>query len=480
MPGAIWDESLVENLGTRPELYVNFSSDPPPKPPATAQGTVYIVGGSDWGPTNTAVDLFTRRDVEMFLGTAESPRRAAVLEAFKQGATRVIYRRIADNTAAKAAVTLKDSVPEDVLTVTAKHSGTFGNTIRVEVVSNLNGTDKDLNIYVGPRRVDTFTGANNTALVAAFAAQGSEYVDVALSGAGNRVPANVAPTALTGGLSGSSVVAQDYLTALDASIGVRFRALVIETDDYTIQAAVSAWVREQRDSGNKVVAIFGAASDDTKSEINTQAGALNYEGVHLVGNGGITAEGVTLTPLYASWAVAGLAVARGTSSITNQHLVGWQDAAYKYAQSEYGPALTSGVIIISADRGPVKIEQGLNTLQPASQVAPKSRDWRKMRYVAIQDEMVDRINVQMADQYLGNVPNDDRGRREAVRQVQSILDGMVRDALLEGLNPANADEQPGPESFLDPRFPSTQDRVFVGITGKVVDSIEYFYITVAI
>lgn len=484
--GAIWDPATAESLGARPSVYVNFEAAEVPAPVFTADGIVFAIGVADWGPVETSVDIDSPVQVNKYLGTdPTNTTRRAVLDALQQGARKVIFHRIAANTAAQAVLDLNDTdvTPSAALRVQGKYPGTFGNTLRAEVVTNLvDNSKKDLNIYEGTVKRETFTGTDNDAIVADYTAKGSDLVVLTQQGAANRTLANITATPLATGASGTGVVAGDYTDALAIAQASRFRVLVADTTDDSIQASIAAWVDSERAGGNRVKAVLAAGNADSFSDLTTQAAALDSEAVSYLVTG-YTKDGLARPPVVAAFTVAAIIAVQDTQSITHFVIPDATAISRRFTGQEYRTGLEKGLLILSSDGEKVFIEQGLNTLQVSSQVAPKSVDWRKIRYVAIQDEFVDRVGVYLGDNFIGKVSNDERGRQEAVNQVQTVLNDMVSERLL--LNgvitlPDGTTEDVSPKAFLDPRYVSDQDRVYVAVTGRAADAIEKFFITVAI
>lgn len=319
---------------------------------------------------------------------------------------------------------------------------------------------------------ESFTGATNTEIVAAFTALGSEYVDIALSGAGARALANVTATPLAGGNSGTSVVSGDYVAGWEGTQGSVYSTIVIDTSDVAIQASFGAWVKARRVAGYRVRGFVGSAQVMTFADKLLQAQALDDEGMHYVVSDYVTRGGVALPPYRAAGTLAAVASLRAYRSITNYTIDGATQGAISLSSTEYAKALTFGMLVLSWSGTRVYIESGINTLQPNSQVAPKSPDWRKMRYVACQDWIAEEVWLALMDNYVGQIENDERGRAEAVRVANDVVSRAVQLGILD----PDADNQ----AYLDDRYESNKDRVFLAVSGSFVDAIEKFFLTVVI
>ena len=473
----IWDPLTATDPGTRAGVYINFESEPPPAPIATASGTVALVLPADWGPAKTPFYVTQSREINKYFGTdPASKERAAVLEALRSGASKVIIFRVADSNIASATLTLKDTAgtPADALVVTAKYPGAFGNTLKVSVSTNLaDGTKKDVTVYEGAIVREVFTGTNNDDIVAMVNLLGSNYIKVALSGTAGRILKDITATALTGGNSGrASLVSGDWVDGWTGTEGEVYSAIAVAVSDPAIQTSFNAWVRTRREGGYRIRGFVGSAAATSFADKLTAVGGFNYEGTHYVGNDYVTQEGINLPPFWAAATAAALSSVRAYHSITNYTVVGATQGSISLSAAEYTLANTRGIFVWSWSGDRLYVESGINTLQPASQVAPKSTDWRKMRYIACQDWLAEQLWLALMADYVGKVENDERGRQEAVRIANEVVARAVQLRILD----SGADNG----AYLDDRYDSTKDRVYLAISGTFVDAIEKFFFTATI
>lgn len=477
--GGTWDSTTPLNPGTRPNVYVNFTSSVPPAPAVSADGVLAYVGTADFGPLRTLVSMESKADVIRYLGNTNTLPGGnadvvyALMRAFDTGLRRVLFYRIAANTAAAATITLNDASSAAALTVTAKYEGTFGNGIRVDVITDpRTPTLKVVRVYEGTVLREQFSGATNGDIVADFNVRGSALVNIAASGTTTRALANASAASLTGGSSGSTVLASDYTNALDALSDKPFRTIVLGTVDTAIQSSLASWVSAQRGMGNRVNAIVAAGESDTLANMVTQATALNNEAVSYLAGGFTDTSLVRFPAVMAALVVGGEIVVAGTESLTYRRITSGGNVIRAFSPSDISTGLTNGLLMLEFDGEKVKITQGINTLQIASAVAPKSPDWRKMRYIATQDLLLNRIGRYLGENYIGKVPNDAFGRVEAVNQVQMVLDQATRERLLA--------QEPRAVAALDGTKQQTGASVFLTIRGDQVDAMESFYITAEI
>lgn len=473
----IWDPLTATDPGTRAGVYINFESEAPPAPVVSSTGTVAAVLPADWGPVETPFAVTNTREINRYFGTsAASKERAAILEMLRSGASKIIVFRVADANVATSTLTLNDTAgtPAAALTVTAKYPGAFGDTLKVAVQTNLaDGTKKDLIVYEGTTVRETFTGQYNSDIVSMVALLGSNYVNVALAGTAGRVLANITATSLTGGNSGrASLVSSDFVDGWTGTQGEVYSTIAVATDDPAIQASFCAWVRDRRDSGYRIRGFVGSGAATSFADKLTAVSGFDDEGFHYVVNDYVTQEGVNLPPFWASFTAAAIASVRAYHSVTNYTVEGATQGSISLSAAEYKLAITRGMFVWSWAGDRLYIEAGINTLQPGSQVAPKSTDWRKMRYIASQDWLAESLWQALMADYVGKVENDERGREEAVRIANEVVARAVQLRILDSGEENSA--------YLDDRYDSTKDRVFLALSGSFVDAIEKFFFTAVI
>jgi hypothetical protein len=477
--GAVWDPASAADPGLRTGTYINVEPNPVAPPALTAFGTVLIVGTADWGPLGTPIEIRNEAEVTKYLGSDDtSPAVIATREALRQGPSLVLFHRISLASAdEKASKTLNDSLSAACLTVTAKYEGVFGNTIKVEVVDNPTAGSKDLRIYVGSQRREVWSGADAEAIAAA--AVDSNLVDVAATGTAGRDPVNIAATALTGGDNGTSVTSTEFTAALDEIGAYDFRTFALLTSDTSIQQSTRTWAASKRAGGKRIVYFAGSALAETFSNRLSQVQALNSESTAYVVTDYTTTDGVAVPAYVGAAVIAALYARYGTESVTFKAVEGAATVTNPIDEDDWSDALTYGMVAFSEYDGEVVVEQGLTSLQPASQVAPLSTDYRKLRYVAIVDLLASRIAKRLNRKFHGKVENDAGGRAEGVRMVQAELDlAMGERLLIRGLNEFGEDVTA--RAFEDPRYTSTKDRVYVAVSGQAIDAIEKMFLSIRI
>ncbi len=151
-------------------------------------------GRSQKGPLDQAVHCLSAADfVRAFGGPhPQSELAVSVGQFFNNGGTDCYVVRLADNTAAKAAVTLRSWAGTDVLRAVAKMEGAWGNGVRLEVDYGTPNPGESFNLEViqeeggQPVTTEQFTNLSmdpaSPRFAPTFVTQSSQLVDLALAG----------------------------------------------------------------------------------------------------------------------------------------------------------------------------------------------------------------------------------------------------------------------------------------------------------
>lgn len=152
-----------------------------------------FMGRASKGPIDDAVRLLSYADYERAFGEPhpQSDLADSVRLFFANGGSDCYVVRLAPG-AVPAAVTLEDLRGQQVLVVTAKAAGLWGNTVRLEVDYNTPNPDESFNLQVihedggSVVQTESFTGLsmnpNSTRFAPSFVTQSSNLINLALSG----------------------------------------------------------------------------------------------------------------------------------------------------------------------------------------------------------------------------------------------------------------------------------------------------------
>ncbi len=191
--------------------------------PSEFGSSLGVVGNFYFGEPNKVIELNSILDFESKLGglNASYPDSIALYGAMLQKPRKVKAVRIVGTGASKASVTLTDgqTTPTDLVTITAKYEGAFGNDISVSI-------DKGTATITFGSISEKYVFTTAQSLVDAINAS-SEIVDASFVAEGTIEDGT---SALTGGADGT-ITDTDYIGAYDSSTDTRTGLYVLDTED---------------------------------------------------------------------------------------------------------------------------------------------------------------------------------------------------------------------------------------------------------
>jgi len=152
----------------RPGVNVATRDTAPPSSIPTNVGTGFMVGVTEYGPTQPSTDDIVQNMDEFTRKYAPSERsfvagittNDSAEEFFAQGGGRLYVARVVGSAADAATIDLLDSTAGVVLTVTARGVGAYGNNINVKVDTHTENPD----IQTGHYRITLIDGADSSVL----------------------------------------------------------------------------------------------------------------------------------------------------------------------------------------------------------------------------------------------------------------------------------------------------------------------------
>jgi hypothetical protein len=321
---------------------------PAPNIQGVSANIAILVGQFQRGPVNELTEVGSIAQFHEIFGKSEATGNRE-LKNKKFGRLRLI--RAAASAAATASLNLQDDTPEDVLTVSAKYPGVYGNSITVLVEA---GSDSG-NKYTF---TDTSAGAvlpaevyDNVSIADLTDTQLNEIFGtsqlVVVTGAGSAEPEPLTATALAAGSDGT-IADTDYETAI--AVAEQERAgNILFTDKYssTIKDALEQHVLNSPD---KIVVM--APDDDTVTlagAITEVAGYRNTEGriVYAFNHLQTRINGVLVYTSPASWlasVMSNIAPNIDPAFAANvQFAAGVTDMKNKLTRAEYIQAKDAGI-----------------------------------------------------------------------------------------------------------------------------------------
>jgi hypothetical protein len=219
---------------TAPDLYIQIQ---PPKTRyinGVATDILGIVGVADWGPVGAATLIGSPGDASQQFG-AQVVRKydlcTAIAVSIQGGASNIRAVRVTDGTDTAATTTLKDTAAATGATLTARYTGTLGNSLSATLSTGSAASSWKLTITlpgVAPEVFDNITGSALplwTNIVSAVnngqsGIRGPSQLVVATVGVSILAPVAVTQTvAFTTGTSGNTTITDAILVGTDGVTG---------------------------------------------------------------------------------------------------------------------------------------------------------------------------------------------------------------------------------------------------------------------
>lgn len=473
--GGNWTASEANAANQRPGFYANIVSAAGSAVSGGPSGIVASPVTADWGPLDSIVEIKSETELiatygpSTLLGTAYY----AIREALRGGAAKVLAFRMAGAAAAKATRILVDGAAATAITLTAKHEGARGNDFRITVATNaLDGTKKDLRISEGGVLLETFTATTNALLVAAINATdgtGSKYVVAVLGG--GAIVANVTDAPMTGGDSALTLLSADWVAATAAFEPQSWNVFgAVGLTDPTIQQTIFSWIKDLRNNGQKVMAVFGANTGESLATAITNAATFNHEGVIYLAWGVTDVDGVVRKGADYVGRVAGDEAAKGTEvSLTFQPVTGVRAIEQTPSNASVKSGIVGGLLMITGDgEGGFHYEKGINTLTTLT--GTQTTQFKKIRIVRVLDMIFSALTVGLTGLFIGQMENDTDGQASVIASISAFMETLAAGNYIK----------PDFTVTLDPANPSVGDRLYLLIAVKPVDSIDYIYTSITV
>lgn len=428
-----------------PGTYINFKSAARTTGSVGERGVAAFPAPLPWGPSGVIkleADSFLQNALKL-LGFHATDERIRHIQAAMTHASQVLIYRLGAKDAAKATASIGN------LTATAKYGGTRGNDLQIVVQASVDTPEAyEVRTLLEEEEVDTQTVSSAEALVS------NDFVTFAGSGDFTET----AGTMLAGGQEGTGDNG-DWTDALAALEAEEFDVLGLPTDDAALKQLAVAYTKRLREQeGKKIVTVLYNYPQ------------ADYEGVISLKNSVITADGLTVEPIYLLWEIAAMeAGAAVNESLTYTEIPNAVDVTPKYTYSETIKALQNGELVLTASNGKVQIQQDINTL--TTYTADKAKHFSKNRVVRVLDTIARDIQGTFAASYIGKIGNNADGR--------NLLKGEAL-SYLESLQGIGAIQNFDAQSDLEVLAGTDGDAVVINLNVQPVDSIEKIYMTVTV
>lgn len=402
----------------------------------------------DWGAKG-AVELSSDTDFRATLGTTlDDPRLTPVREALK-GAQTVIFVNLNSGT--------KATGDAGFWNIEAKHPGTKGNQIVVTIEPDPGDTKQATvtttfeNIQVDSQviTIDTYKMIENNSFVTFTPKESVEGTEF-----------KTKTTTLAGGTTTKATAESLYASELENNTYAVVTTAGYSSESNMHSLIVSAVKRLREQEGIKVRAVV----PKTNSK-------WDYEGVSVVRNGYVLANGETVTNTVATARYAGLAASTtGATSLTYTQLEDAVSAYPKLTNDNTIQALNNGEIVFTTRPGQrVVIEQDINSLTTFTSDKPKL--FAKNKIIRTLDAICEDTSNVFETSFIGKVPNNDYGRN---------LFKANRVTYLQNLQNQNMIQDFDSEEDIVVKPGNDSDSIVCDLAITPVDAIEKLYMTIVV
>lgn len=453
----------------RPGVYQRYENTGGASLAGALNGLVAVTIKSNWGPLGDVQYIETPSQALKIFGNGGTSDTVSVIdEIFKGGASLVKAVRLGTATT-PGSVSLKDTTaePVNVITLSLKYSGSRAFTYTVRANPGIE-TQKQLIVYDENNiAVDLFNfeaGAGEVdGLVAAFAAQGSDYVTIAKTAAGNGTLALANQQAITAGTD-SVITTQSYTDGLNLLEAHNWNVVCVDTSDTDVLAILQGYIDRVYEVGKMAFAVIGEPTSVDLATRMSHAAAYNDYRVIYFGGAWIDAGGNTYEGFKAAARIAGMVASTPSNeAVTHKSISGAVNMKEFLTNSQYESAINSGMLTVSASNaGVIWLDSGITTL-----VAPSGNDdegWKKIKRAKIRFELMQRAS-DTVDPLIGNINNSADGRSTIIQNVQGVINAMIAEQKLAT----------GAYIEVDSNNPPQGDSAWFNIWADDIDSLEKTY-----
>lgn len=423
----------------RPGAYLNFKAVSTPTVLVGSRGIVTFATELDWGDDSALIDVYstdlTSGDSLAKVGLTAFDEKSKLINLALQNAYLLKLYRLNSN-GVKANGTIGN------LTITAKYSGIFGNTISVT-------SKKDSNIY------EISTYANGYAVDTQRVSEIEQLVNndyVVFSGEGALSNGTVKLDNGTNGTSSNDRYTS-YFNLLKTS---QWQTMALPTDEEAVNTLAVQFIKQMREDEGKYVQLVVAnnSTADYEGIINNVCGAV-IDGVSI---------NATMFTTYVAGITAGASI---TESNTGKIVEGATEIINPLGNDDIIKALNSGKLVLSTNQdGAIKIEKDINSLHTFT--PDRNYAFSKNRVIRILDEIGTSISNIWERTYLGKVSNDELGRTLFKSSIINYLSTLENEGAIQNFDSSTVEVELG----------NNVDVVLASITIQPVDSMEILYMTI--
>lgn len=449
--GGIWK---AQNK-VRPGAYINFISKPKPISRLGERGTVAIAVPMIWGPQDELItvyssDLTDGKSLSKIGCTAFDTELSLPYRLALYGSnTALIFR--ADKGGEKATKTLTN------VTVSAKHPGSAGNNLSIEIVA-IKDDEVNMEVRVLYKEVlkETFIAKTYGELELV---ESEWVVFTATEGKDETKPEATAGTALAGGTNGT-VSQENYTKFFELLKRKEWQCMAIQTSDQeTLNPLILSFIKECNDDlGKNVQAVCYDYS------------TADYEGIIKVDQGFVAGTETVSEEMFPLWVAGVTAGANVDESNTAAVVQDATDIIGYYDNNQIIEKLKAGWFVLS-DRqdGAIVVEQDINSLHTFT--PDKNKPFSKNRVIRTLGEISNQAALVFNMNYKGKVDNNDFGRNLYKSELINILDTLQDMGAVQNF---------GGAEDISVMQGTDIDAVVVEFTIQPVDAMEKLYMTVEV
>lgn len=270
---------------------------------------------------------------------------------------------------------------------------------------------------------------------------------------------------MTGGTN-PTVTTASYSKGTDILERFKWNCVVADTDDVAVQTLLTAYVKQNYETGHLGFAcIAGKSASDLEERMNFAA-AINDEKVVYVLNGWNGIDGTVYDGWKAAARIGGMiANVETTNSLTHLVISNALELIENLTNGEITRAEQKGCFVLSLnDDDQVIIDNAINTLVTVGN--DMDSGWCKIKRTKLRFELMDRVN-RTCEKLIGRLNNDANGRATVVAAMQGIINEMIGENKLFFGSYVEEDPVHKPEA----------DRAFFLLHVGDIDSMEKIYNT---
>lgn len=256
----------------------------------------------------------------------------------------------------------------------------------------------------------------------------------------------------------------DYSTALNNLESYEFHVFVGPNgagEGFTTD--VATWLSETKSIGKNFVTVL--ADDNAEGSVNAVKANItefvNDETVVYIANGTVKADLTIVKPELYAFYIAGTIAGAGLAEAITKKTVPFAEPSYRYSVIEIKDLLKAGALVTTVDGDEVQIEQGLTLGE---------KPYHKIRVVRAKQAMLDDIDRTVRRNYIGKITNSPDGQIAIINAVKKYLETLANGSVISDKF----------EVVLDPDYVSTGDELYLLISVRFLDSVEYVYLTTSV